>query len=104
MFCFVCFQEGSIADVTPQAYESETEDNGDKVYQLLEEDSIRGQRRPGVSAPGGGLHPRTTATRCISSWRRTPSEDNGDPAYQFLEEDSIQEKNKLYEQRIVVHR
>ena len=29
-------QEDSIADVTPQACESETEDNGDPVYQLIE--------------------------------------------------------------------
>ena len=29
-------QEDSIADVTPQAYESETEDTGDPVYQLIE--------------------------------------------------------------------
>ena len=29
-------QEDSIADVTPQAYESEPEDNDDPVYQLIE--------------------------------------------------------------------
>ena len=38
-------QEDSIADVTPQANASETEDNGDPVYKLLEDSSIRGKNK-----------------------------------------------------------
>ncbi|KAI0232988.1 hypothetical protein LSAT2_016769 [Lamellibrachia satsuma] len=38
-------QEDSIADVTPQPNASETEDNGDPVYELLEDSSIRGKKK-----------------------------------------------------------